>query len=180
MDRRGLLSIGRQTRSLALRPRWTRPQKRGIGSFPADGEEGRTVHNGWRKDVDSLSGRLAERYRLSILSRLGKGWKVGGQWPRVPRLLISCLPPPPPSSSSSFFFLLPASIKWAGNSLSVSRSARAKQGFFSQISTWRWSVVWSMGGSGTRAWDWLIRAWNVVAIIGLNVRSLERAFLHFG
>lgn len=35
--------------------------------------DGRTVHNGWRKDVDSLSGRLAERYRLSILSRLGKG-----------------------------------------------------------------------------------------------------------
>lgn len=39
--------------------------------------------------------------------------------------------------------------------LLASRSARAKQGFFSQIFTWRRkrSVVWSMGaGFGTRAW----------------------------
>lgn len=132
-------------------PRWTRPQKRGIGGFPADGEEhgGRTLTvcpAGWRRGI-------VYRYCRDLERGKGEGLADNGL---VPRLLISwrrCVP-----SSSSFFPLPrivqhPASIKWAGNACVLSwLPLRRNKGFFADFHLAR-SVVWSMGGGfGTRAW----------------------------
>lgn len=145
---------------------------------------------GWRgarrKDVDSLSGRLAERYRLSILSRLGKGkgWKVGGQWPRPSTFnLVAAL-----RALFFFFFSPPAHRPTPGVdqmgwkrlcALLASRSARAKQGFFRRFPPGaecrlidgrriRDACLAGVGG------DWWIRACSARG--GTSLRLLGRIF----
>lgn len=129
---------------------------------------------GWRRGIVYRYCRDLER---------GKGERLADNG-LVPRLLISWRRACP----FFFFFSPPAHRPTPGVdqmgwkrvcALLASRSARAKQGFFSQISTWRRGVSsdrWEedsgrvLGGGRRRLMDTRVfrTRWNVAAIIGPN------------
>lgn len=160
-------------------PRWTRPQKRGIGGFPADGEEhgGRTLTvcpAGWRRGIVYRYCRDLERGKGERLADNGLVPRFLISWRRCVPLLLLFSPPahrPTPGVDQMGWKRLCA--------LLASRSARAKQGFFRRFPPGaecrlidgrriRDACLAGVGG------DWWIRACSARG--GTSLRLLGRIF----